>query len=165
VNRGGILAPGASVMKLGENGRGLASRWYPQTLQRRILKIASKRRAITFRQDDGIACMRRLSHDPDTVFFVDPPYTIASKRLYMHSDIDHEKLFRVAATLKGDFLMTYDEVDPIKGLARRFGFDTHTVLMKNTHNRIMRELLIGKNLSWARSGPRDFRQDFLFELS
>jgi DNA adenine methylase len=30
VQRGGILAPGASLMKRGENGRGLASRWYPR---------------------------------------------------------------------------------------------------------------------------------------
>lgn len=30
VNRGGILAPGASLVKQGENGRGLKSRWYPQ---------------------------------------------------------------------------------------------------------------------------------------
>ncbi|MGH9451243.1 MAG: DNA adenine methylase, partial [Terriglobia bacterium] len=32
VQRGGIMAPGASLMKEGENGRGLASRWYPETL-------------------------------------------------------------------------------------------------------------------------------------
>src|SRR5438067_915945 len=29
VQRGGILAPGAGLMKAGENGRGLVSRWYP----------------------------------------------------------------------------------------------------------------------------------------
>src|SRR2546429_844914 len=36
VQRGGIMAPGASLMKAGENGRGLHSRWYPETLARRI---------------------------------------------------------------------------------------------------------------------------------
>lgn len=36
VQRGGILAPGASLMKNGENGRGLASRWYARTLQNRV---------------------------------------------------------------------------------------------------------------------------------
>lgn len=34
VNRGGILAPGAGKVKYGENGKGLKSRWYPQTLKR-----------------------------------------------------------------------------------------------------------------------------------
>jgi DNA adenine methylase len=32
VNRGGILAPGAGLVKYGGNGKGLASRWYPATL-------------------------------------------------------------------------------------------------------------------------------------
>ena len=34
VQHGGILAPGASLMKEGENGRGVGSRWYPETLAR-----------------------------------------------------------------------------------------------------------------------------------
>lgn len=33
VNRGGIMAPGAGLVKTGENGKGLHSRWYPQTLK------------------------------------------------------------------------------------------------------------------------------------
>lgn len=165
VNRGGILAPGASLMKLGENGRGLASRWYPRTLRSRILAIGSKKDSITFRYGDGIKCMRELSSDREMVFFIDPPYTVAGRRLYTHSEIGHEGLFSVAATLKGDFLMTYDDAEPIRDLARRHGFDMHTVIMKNTHHRVMGELLIGRNLDWARSELRKFRQNFLFELS
>jgi DNA adenine methylase len=37
VNRGGILANGASFIKNGENGKEITSRWYPETLRRRIL--------------------------------------------------------------------------------------------------------------------------------
>jgi DNA adenine methylase len=33
---GGILAPGSAPLKSGENGKGIASRWYPATLARRI---------------------------------------------------------------------------------------------------------------------------------
>jgi len=39
VNRGGIMAPGAGLAKAGENGKGLSSRWYPETLKKRILDI------------------------------------------------------------------------------------------------------------------------------
>jgi len=39
VNRGGILAPGAGMIKQGEKGKGLKSRWYPETLKRRILLL------------------------------------------------------------------------------------------------------------------------------
>jgi hypothetical protein len=38
VNRGGILANGASFIKNGENGKGITSRWYPETL-RGCLKV------------------------------------------------------------------------------------------------------------------------------
>jgi DNA adenine methylase len=39
VNRGGILANGASFIKNGENGKGITSRWYSEMLKRRILSI------------------------------------------------------------------------------------------------------------------------------
>jgi len=82
--------------------------------------------------------------------FIDPPYTVAGRRLYAYSQIDHEKLFREAARVKGDFLMTYDNAKPIREMAKQFGFDTHKIPMKNTHHTIMSELLIGRNLDWAR---------------
>jgi DNA adenine methylase len=53
VNRGGILAPGAGLVKTGEAGRGLLSRWYPETLKRRILEIVRIRDRITFKQSMG----------------------------------------------------------------------------------------------------------------
>ena len=40
VNRGGILADGARFIKYGEGGKGIRSRWYAETLKRRILEIA-----------------------------------------------------------------------------------------------------------------------------
>lgn len=164
VQRGGILAPGASLMKLGENGRGVASRWYPRTLQSRIQAIRSKRDRITFVHGDGIDWMRGNRHLADAVFFIDPPYTIAGRRLYTHSDVDHEELFRVASTLSADFLMTYDDAEPIRRLATRSGFEVHVVVMKNTHHRIQQELLVGRDLGWARGHPRKLIQNPLFEF-
>lgn len=150
VQRGGIIAPGASLMKAGENGRGIASRWYPETLRRRILAIVSLKERIGFVQGDGIDYLCLLAHRPDVAYFIDPPYTVAGRRLYTHSAIDHEALFRVAATLRGDFLMTYDNAPEIRRLAEKHGFDTEDVAMKNTHHAQKTELLIGRDLSWAR---------------
>ena len=150
VQRGGILAPGAGLLKAGENGHGIASRWYPETLARRILDIVIKRQAITFVHGDGIDFIERHADLKDRVWFIDPPYTIAGRRLYMHSEIDHRHLFEVVKKLKGDFLMTYDNARPIQALADEFGFDTHPIPMKNTHHTLVYELLIGRNLSWAR---------------
>jgi DNA adenine methylase len=150
MQRGGILAPGASLMKDGENGRGLLSRWYPQTLKRRILDIVAIKQQINFIQGDGIAFLQEHTKNRDTVFLIDPPYTVAGRRLYNHSEIDHDKLFKIAAKLKGDFLMTYDNVEPVRELARKHGLDIQEIAMKNTHHAVMSELLIGRDLDWAR---------------
>lgn len=90
VNHGGILAPGSGVIKDGENGKGLKSRWYPTTLARRILKIGEVNKKICFVHSDGLDCLRENAHRTDTVFFIDPPYTAAGKkagkRLYTHNE-------------------------------------------------------------------------------
>ncbi len=155
INRGGILAPGAGIIKHGENGKGLLSRWYPETLRRRILEIAAIRDRIVFNEGDGIAVMCANAESTEAVYFIDPPYTAsetksAGSRLYLHSALDHEHLFRVTATLAGDFLMTYDNAPGVRDLAHRQGFDTLPIPMKNTHHAEMTELLIGRDLGWAR---------------
>jgi DNA adenine methylase len=150
VQRGGILAAGASLIKKGENGKGMASRWYPVTLRNRIEAIFRTRRNMSFILGDGIEFIRYNSHRSETAFFIDPPYTVAGRRLYTHSDIDHEALFDLASRIRGDFLMTYDNAEEIRRLAAKFGFQTELVAMKNTHHEIMNELLVGRNLDWLR---------------
>jgi len=164
VQRGGILAPGASLMKLGENGRGLKSRWYPETLQRRIRGICAQRGKIDLLHGDGLDALTASSAQSNFVYFIDPPYTIAGRRLYVHSEIDHERLFRICSRLAGDFLITYDDAAAVRDLAERFGFDTHLIPMKNTHHRIQFELIVGRNLDWARREARELSQNALFEL-
>jgi DNA adenine methylase len=99
VNRGGILAPGASLLKNGEKGKGLLSRWYPDTLRKRILDIAGIRDRITFFEADGIEVMRQNAQREGVVFFIDPPYTVAAKRLYNCWEMDHEELFSVTESM------------------------------------------------------------------
>lgn len=149
MQRGGIMSPGASLMKSGENGKGLLSRWYADTLHRRIMDIAGHKRQIRFVLGDGLEYLRANAERDDAVFLIDPPYTVAGRRLYVHSQIDHEELFRIASTLRGDFLMTYDNAPQVRELASRHGFDTQAVSMKNTHHAVMSELLIGRNLAWV----------------
>ncbi|HEY3417247.1 MAG TPA: DNA adenine methylase [Armatimonadota bacterium] len=154
VNHGGILAPGSGVLKHGENGKGIASRWYPGTLKRRIYDILQVKERINFVHGDGLTLLRQQAQRSDAVFFIDPPYTAGGKRagarLYTHSQLDHEELFSIAETLVGDFLMTYDEADDVRHLAAKYGFDVQRVPMKNTHHATMVELLIGRNLAWVR---------------
>jgi DNA adenine methylase len=148
VTRGGILAPGAGFVKLGENGRGLTSRWYPATLSRRILQIAARRDRLAFMRSDGMQVLREWSARPGVIYFIDPPYTVAAKRLYQHWDVDHDRLFTIASRLKGDFLMTYDDAEEIRALAEKHGFASRAIVMKTTHHRQKAELLIGRTLGW-----------------
>ncbi len=154
VNRGGILAPGAGMLKNGEDGRGIASRWYPHTLQKRILDIVNIRERFVFLHTDGLEVLRQNFARESAVFFIDPPYTASGKsagrRLYLHWEINHEELFRISQRLAGSFLMTYEDTDEIRKLAAKHGFDTQTVAMKNTHHTKMTELLISRDLGWLR---------------
>ena len=147
--RGGIMASGAGLMKTGENRRGVASRWYPQTLADRIARIHANRERIEFFHEDGFDLIHRYRSEPQAVFFLDPPYTASAKRagrrLYTHNVIDHDGLFDLMTTVKGPFLMTYDQDDRIEAMATARGFAIEQVAMKNTHHTEMVEFLITPN--------------------
>jgi DNA adenine methylase len=153
--RGGIMAPGAGLIRYGEAGKGVASRWYPETLARRILDIVAIRDRITFHHRDAFAVLREYGRERNAAWFLDPPYTAgqagkrAGVRLYSHAGLDHQALFAAAADLAGDPLLTYDADDEVRGLAREYGLVTREVAMQNTHLAKMRELIIGRDLSWA----------------
>ncbi len=153
-------------MKNGENGKGLLSRWYPTTLAKRINAIGGIREQFTVIEGDGIAEIRNHHRNADAAFFIDPPYTAdgkkAGKRLYLYNELDHADLFDVAQNIAGDFLMTYDNADGVRRMAQDRGFDLEPVAMKNTHHAKMTELLIGKNLEWARSSG-DVQKEFAFD--
>ena len=153
-SHGGIMAPGSGLIKYGENSKGVGSRWYPKTLSKRIRDIGRIKDRIEFVQGNGLSIMRQYAERDDAIFFIDPPYTAggkrAGRRLYTHNEVDHEDLFRLAHTLRGDFLMTYDNTESIRDMAKRYGFSFEPIPMKNTHHAEMIELLIGRRLEWAR---------------
>ena len=147
--RGGILADGASLIRSGENGNGLASRWYPATIAKRLQAIAEHADRIDFRETDGMKLLEdalAASEASRTVVFADPPYTAGGKRaglrLYNHNDVDHLRLFSIFAESGADFLMTYDESAYILALIAKHSFHAVRVVMKNTHHYHRGELAI-----------------------
>lgn len=152
---GGILASGATFIKHGENGKGVKSRWYAETLATRIRAIGKIRDRFTFVCGDGIEVMLEHARKKKAVFFIDPPYTAggsngkrAGTRLYTHHELDHERLFATAGRVAGDVLLTYDDAPDVRELAARHSFQVECVAMKNTHHAKMTELLIGRSLAW-----------------
>lgn len=146
--RAGILAPGAALIRQGESGQGLRSRWYPDTLVQRIRDIQSYADRIAFCQGDAMQLLPDLLHGwgQRAALFVDPPYsasgTSAGQRLYTCHDLDHECLFRLLARRRNPFLMTYDATPEIKALVAQHKFHSVPVRMKNAHHETRTELVI-----------------------
>ena len=146
--RGGILASGAASIRRGENDKGVSSRWYPETLVRRLQALADHVDRISFCETDGIQFLEVFLDNcrRDTAVFVDPPYTAkgkrAGRRLYAHAELDHARLFEMLAESELDFLMTYDHSTEILSLVRERGFHAVRVTMKNTHHESIPELII-----------------------
>ena len=153
--RGGILAPGASLARAGEGGKGVASRWYPRTITDRIRAIEGVAHRIEFQAGDGITALERvLSHDCErTAVFIDPPYTAegkkAGRRLYRHHQLDHKRVFELLAKSVAPFLMTYDRSPEILRLVKAHGFHAVQVVMKTTHHTLLPELVITRTPVFA----------------
>lgn len=148
VQRGGIMAAGAGLVKEGEVGKGLGSRWYPKTLSNRIKALRCLRERVDFEKGNAFDIVRRFANDPNAFFFIDPPYTAGGKnagsRLYTHNKIDHQELFFLMASVRGSVMMTYDNTSEVTKLAEKNGFQINYVPMKNSHHNVIFELLILK---------------------
>jgi DNA adenine methylase len=140
-----LLKKGAGLIRLGEDGNGLKSRWYPKTLAARIAEISGLKKRTTFLHGDGFVLIKKFLRRKSAVFFVDPPYTKAASRLYRHWKIDHESLFKLLSRAKGEVLMTYDDTPEVRRLATKYGFQTKRILMKTTHHKKKRELMIARD--------------------
>ncbi len=145
---GGIITKGAGLIKNGENGKGIRSRWYPKTLRNRILAISYVKNKLKFITGDAFEEMEKAKNDTECYFFIDPPYTVAGKRLYTHFEIDHNALFALTAQIKGKFMLTYDNTEEIRALANKHSLDFRTIPMKTTHHIQKNEIIISDNFDW-----------------
>lgn len=145
---GGIIAKGSGLIKNGEKGKGILSRWYPQTLRNRIIAIGHVKSKMQFVTGDAFEELAKIKNDENTYSFIDPPYTVAGKRLYTHFDIDHDALFALTAQLKGKFMLTYDDTPEIRAMADKYNLPFRTIPMKTTHHIQKNEIIISDNLDW-----------------
>ena len=145
---GGIITKGSGLIKRGENGKGIRSRWYPKTLRDRILAVAHVKNKMRFIEGDAFDELERIKCDENTYSFIDPPYTVARKRLYTHYDIDHDALFALSTQLAGKFMLTYDDTEEIRTLADTYNLDYRTIPMKTTHHIQKNEIIISDNFDW-----------------
>src|SRR5690554_3978621 len=145
---GGIITKGSGLLKKGENGKGIKSRWYAKTLHDRIMAIGDIKSKIDFITGDAFEALKNIVNEENTFSFIDPPYTVAGKRLYTHFEIDHDALFALSARLKGKFMITYDDSEEIRALANKHNLEFRTIPMKTTHHVQKNEIIISDNFDW-----------------
>ena len=149
ISRGGIIAPGAGWLNYGEGGKGIRSRWYPETLAKRIESIHALRRKVSFVQGDGLEVLRDFSSTPLAVAFVDPPYIAkgrgAGLRLYSCHGVDSEKVFEIARSFSGPMIITYHRSEIVRREAIAAGIECHTVTMHTAHTVSKRQLILYKS--------------------
>ncbi len=149
ISRGGIMAPGAGFLNYGEAGKGIHSRWYPETLATRVEAIHALRHKIQFVEGDGLKLLRKFSSTPHTVAFVDPPYVVGGRgaglRLYRHHNVDYEKLFEAIQDFKGPMIITYHRSEIVEREARAAGIKCRTVNMHTAHDVAKRQLILYKS--------------------
>lgn len=150
ISRGGVVANGSGLLKQGENGKGIKSRWYPATLSNRIRKINSKRDKINFISGDGLEFLKDFQNDRNALFFIDPPYPSAGARLYNYSAVNPHMVFEGISKLTGSFLLTYNYCNEIIKLIRKFDLESRKIAINTSHNIQKFELLISNDLSWIK---------------
>ena len=145
ISRGGVMAPGAGILKNGENGNGIHSRWYPETLASRIERINALRHKFQFSEGDGIDVLKRFAANPQAVAFVDPPYVAdgrgAGLRLYRYHELDYKKLFEAITNFNGPMIITFHRSEIVEREARTAGLECHTVNMHTAHTISKRQLI------------------------
>ncbi len=155
VTRGGLLSRSGGLLKKGERGNGISSRWYPLTIATRIRRVALLRERVEFAERDGLEVIREAQQWSRVALFVDPPYTTgkkaAGRRLYNHADVDHQKLMSICSGLSCPVWLTYEDSIEVRSLARNYRFVVRAIPMRSTHHARHLELLLTNAASSKRA--------------
>lgn len=149
--RGGILADGAGILRSGERKKGIASRWYPETLASRIERLNGYADRFQVIEGDVFDALRVLNRRKRPVkLFVDPPYTRLAERgvkpLYRFNHIDHPRLLALLAKSPHDWLVTYDDSPLVRNHAKLHDLRVRRIPMRTAHSIEKFELLLTRKI-------------------
>lgn len=146
VNRSGIIKAGV-IGGIKQNGNyKMNCRFNKKDLIKKIEEIGKYKDKIKFYNLDVIEFLKRIKKK-DTFIFFDPPYYEKGKDLYInfYEDENHRELANRISKLRNDWIVTYDNVNPIKeiySLYRQIEFNISYTLEKK---RKAKEIMIFSN--------------------
>ena len=119
-NRSGILNGGVIGGKAQTGKYKIDARYNKKDLIERIEIIAAHGNKIELTSMDAVALIKRYKKTPaaKTLCYLDPPYYVKGKDLYLnyYNDNDHREIAEAIMKYKGDWIISYDAVDFIKDL-------------------------------------------------
>ncbi|WP_338617196.1 DNA adenine methylase [Achromobacter sp. E1] len=120
-NRSGILKAGVIGGKKQDGKWKIDARYNKSDLVSRIRAIAEMRDQITLYRKDAVELISSLSSylPKKTLYYLDPPYYVKGKGLYdnFYDHADHAAVATAVKNInKGSWLVSYDDVAPIKDL-------------------------------------------------
>lgn len=151
-NRSGIIMDGGPIGGVRQEGEWkLNARFNKQELRHRCEKIAEYGNRIHVSGHDGIEFIRTASAE-STFFFIDPPYFVKGKTLYLNA-LDEEYHIALASQLKSmkdaSWLLTYDDCPEIRCMYRNWAtIRPFSLRYTAAERRSGRELLIAPK--WIR---------------
>ena len=119
-NRSGILNGGVIGGKAQTGKYKIDARYNKKDLIERIEIIAAQGNKIELTSMDAVALIKRYKKTPaaNTLCYLDPPYYVKGKDLYLnyYNDNDHREIAEAIMKYKGNWIISYDAVDFIKNL-------------------------------------------------
>lgn len=144
----GILTPGAGLISTTRPPNDF--RYNPENLAKRIVLLADLADCVEVIHGSALDVLAAHRCNRDTVFYLDPPYSLAGgpgKRLYRHWQLDHDRLFALAGSVEGDVLISHHDHPRTRALARANGFRA-AVVEVNTKRGRAPELLAARTFGW-----------------
>ena len=143
---GGVMAPGAGLLRDGEAEKGIHSRWYPKTLCERLAALRKLATRIQVIEADGLVCLRKHTSNPNAAMFIDPPYVVDGEgpgsRLYKFSDVEPADVFSALVGSRASWMITYHGHPKVSQLAKSVGFLVESVRMRTAHHASKEEWII-----------------------
>ncbi len=146
-NRSGILNAGVIGGRQQTGQWKIDARYNKKDLIARIEKIALYKNKIQLHNSDAADLVKTLRHvlPKKSLFYFDPPYYLKGKDLYFnfYEPKDHQNIaFEISKIKKQKWIITYDNVKPIKALYHGYRQKTYNLNYSAAHASKGEEVMI-----------------------